>query len=41
MQSYDKAKKYDIMDESEYINTDINSVSLAEDVFGTDKLKID
>ncbi len=41
MQSYDKAKKYDIMDESEYINTDTNSVSLAEDVFGTDKLKID
>lgn len=41
MQSYDKTKKYDIMDESEYINTDTNSVSLAENIFGNDKLKID
>lgn len=41
MQSYDKTKKYDIMDESEFINTDSNSVTLAEDIFGNDKLKID
>lgn len=41
MQSYDKTKKYDIMDESEFINTESNSVSLAEDIFGNDKLKID
>lgn len=41
MQSYDKSKKYDIMEESEFINTDGNSVSLAEDIFGNDKLKID
>lgn len=41
MQSYEKTKKYDIMDESEFINTDSNSVTLAEDIFGNDKLKID
>lgn len=41
MESYEKTKKYDIMDESEFINTDGNSISLAENIFGSDKLKID
>lgn len=41
MQNYDKTKKYDIIDESEYINTESNSVTLAENIFGNEKLKID
>ncbi len=41
MQNYDKTKKYDIIDESEYINTESNSVTLAENIFGNEKIKID
>lgn len=41
MKEYDKAKKYDIIDEKEYINNDTNSVKLAEDIFGNENLKID
>lgn len=41
MKEYDKSKKYDIIDEGEYINTDTNSVKLAEDIFGNENLKVD
>lgn len=41
MKDYDKTKKYDIIDEKEYINNDTNSVKLAEDIFGNENLKID
>lgn len=41
MKDYDKTKKYDIIDEKEYINSETNSVKLAEDIFGNENLKID
>lgn len=41
MKEYDKTKKYDIIDEKEYINNDASSVKLAEDIFGNESLKID
>ena len=41
MESYDKTKKYDIIDETEYINTESNSITLAENIFGNENLKID
>ena len=41
MKEYDKTKKYDIIDEKEYINDEASSVKLAEDIFGNENLKID
>ena len=41
MKEYDKTKKYDIISEDNFINSDSNSVKLAEDLFGEDKVKID
>ncbi|MDE6142314.1 MAG: hypothetical protein K2G03_06890, partial [Bacilli bacterium] len=41
MKDYTKDKKFVLMDESEYINDDTNSVKLAEDIFGNDKLNIE
>ncbi|MCH5166806.1 MAG: DNA polymerase III subunit gamma/tau [Erysipelotrichales bacterium] len=41
MKDYDKTKKYDILSEDEFIVSDANSVKLAEDVFGEEKVKID
>lgn len=41
MENYDKTKKYDIIDETEYINTESNSITLAENIFGNENLKID
>lgn len=40
MKSYDKNKKYELMDESEYINDKGNSVSLAKDLFGNENINI-
>ena len=41
MKTYDKNKKYDIMEEDEFISATNNPVKMAEDIFGADKLKID
>ena len=41
MKEYDKNKKYDIISEDEFINTDISAINMAESVFGEDKVKID
>lgn len=41
MKNYDKSLKYDMIDESKYINSDSNSIKLAEDIFGNEKMKVD
>ena len=41
MKDYTKDKKFNLMDESEYIDDNTNSVKLAEDIFGNDKLNIE
>lgn len=40
MKTYDKNNKYEIMDESEYINDDGNSLKLAENIFGNENINI-
>ena len=40
MSSYDKNKKYELMDETEYINNNSNSLKLAEETFGNDLINI-
>lgn len=40
MKSYDKNKVYELLDESEYINDDQNSIKLAENIFGNEKIEI-
>ena len=41
MKNYTKDKKFTIMDETDYIDNNTNSVKLAEDIFGNDKLNIE
>lgn len=41
MKDYSKDKEFVLMDESEYVNNNANSVKLAEDIFGNDKLNIE
>lgn len=41
MKNYNKEQKYEIQDESEYINENISSLKLAEDIFGNEKLNIE
>ena len=40
MKTYDKNKKFEMMDDSEYINDNGNSVSLAKDIFGNENINI-
>lgn len=40
MSSYDKNKVYELMDESDYINDESNSIKLAEETFGNEKINI-
>ena len=40
MSTYDKNKKYELLDESEYISNDSNSLRLAEETFGNDLINI-
>ena len=39
--TYDKEKKYEIIDESEFINKDDNSCQLAESIFGTNNVNME
>ena len=41
MKEYDKEKKYDIISEDDFINSNDNSLKLAEELFGNEKVKID
>ncbi|MDE6292944.1 MAG: hypothetical protein K2L98_04610, partial [Bacilli bacterium] len=41
MDGYSKDKKFVLIDETEYIEDNSNSVKLAEDIFGNDKLNIE
>jgi DNA polymerase-3 subunit gamma/tau len=40
MESYDKNKVYELLDESEYISNASNSIKLAEETFGNDAINI-
>ena len=40
MKTYDKEKKYEMMDESEFINEAGNSVALAKEMFGNENINI-
>lgn len=40
MSTYDKNKKYELLDESEYISNDSNSLRLAEETFGSDLINV-
>lgn len=40
MDSYDKNKVYELLDESEYIKDESNSIKLAEETFGNEKINI-
>ena len=40
MKSYDKSKKYELMDETAYINNNKNAIKLAEETFGNDLINI-
>ncbi len=41
MKLYDKNKKYDLIDESEYVNENKGTVKAAENIFGNDKMTIE
>lgn len=40
MKTYDKNKVYELIDESEYVSNNKNSVKLAENIFGNEKIEI-
>lgn len=41
LKNYDKSKNYELLDESEYISDNSNTIKLAENIFGNDKIEIE